>query len=211
MNNKLAHFFSYILHPLLMPTYGYLILLFTNTYINFAIRPQGKMLLISLIAILTFVLPSSLILMLKKANYISNIELDKKEERTLPFIIVSIFYFITFFTFKNYQIPSLFYLFILSGFISLVLTLIINLFWKISAHMIGIGSLTAALIAVSIFYKVNYIAYIVIFVILSGILGASRLKLEAHKPSQIYIGFAMGFFSIAALCGSIYLLATLTL
>ena len=199
MTQKLAHFFSILLHPLLMPTYGFMVLLYTNSYISFAIKNEGKILLISMIAMLTFALPSSLIFLLQKANYITNIQLEKKEERTLPFIIVAIFYIITFTTFRNYQLPKIFSIFILSGVVSLVLTSIINFFWKISAHMIGIGSLTSAFICISILLKVNLLIYIVCLVLLAGLLAASRLKLGVHNPSQVYVGYLTGFIAVLML------------
>ena len=67
--------------------------------------------------------------------------------------------------------------------------------WKISAHTLGIGGLTGALIAISFRLNVNLEYFIIATIIVSGIVGYSRLKLKTHEQYQIYIGWLTGFFT----------------
>lgn len=193
MGNRLARFLSYALHPMLMPTFGFITLLFSKSYVAYGIVGKGKSLLIALILILTFVLPTLIILLLKKTKIISSIELGKREERTYPFLIVAGFYYLTYRLFLNYQLPVAFYTVLLSSAFVVIITLLINFFWKISAHLMGIGSFIGALLALNFNYGIDYLNLIIIFILLAGLLGYSRLKLEAHSPSQIYTGFSVGF------------------
>ena len=71
-------------------------------------------------------------------------------------------------------------------------SLIINIRWKISAHMIGIGGLTGALLCISILLEVYITPYLVYALLIAGLIGSSRLILKAHTPLQIYVGFAVG-------------------
>ena len=72
---------------------------------------------------------------------------------------------------------------------------ILSFKWKISAHTVGIGGLIGALIAISFRLNVNLEYYIIAAIIVSGIVGYSRLKLKTHEQYQIYIGWLTGFFT----------------
>jgi membrane-associated phospholipid phosphatase len=82
---------------------------------------------------------------------------------------------------------------------SVLTALIVNFFWKISAHMIGMGGLCGTLICISIKLQTDMLAFLLIAIIFSGLVGASRILLKAHNPSQIYIGFFVGVFWQAAI------------
>lgn len=77
----------------------------------------------------------------------------------------------------------------------MLLTAIINMKFKISAHAVGIGGLIGSLMMVSYVLKYNAVPEIAILFLLAGVIATCRLYLEAHKPSQIYWGFALGFIS----------------
>ncbi len=177
-----------------MPTFAFIILLFSKSYIGYTVSIYGKSILISLIFILTFIIPALLIGLLKKTNVISSLALGKREERTYPFLIVALFYYLTYRLFLNYQLPNTFYTVILSSAFVVVITLLINFFWKISAHLMGIGSIVGAILALNVILSIDYLYLILVSLILSGLLGSSRLKLEAHSPAQVYAGFGVGFF-----------------
>jgi membrane-associated phospholipid phosphatase len=80
---------------------------------------------------------------------------------------------------------------LISG-IVILLTALINLKYKISAHMVGIGGLLGALISISSIIRFDMTAFYVLVILLAGVIGFSRLKLEEHKPSQVYAGFLLG-------------------
>jgi len=64
--------------------------------------------------------------------------------------------------------------------------------------MIGIGGLIG-LIAYLIFYlQVNLELYLALAILVAGMTGTARMMLDAHKPSEVYIGFLVGLTVIPA-------------
>jgi membrane-associated phospholipid phosphatase len=69
--------------------------------------------------------------------------------------------------------------------------------------MIGIGGIAGLLFVLSNHFSVDISVYLVSVIFLSGFLAWARLSLGAHKPSQVYSGFALGWLAVA-LCISIF-------
>jgi len=87
----------------------------------------------------------------------------------------------------------------LAGIISLTLLLIISYWWKISLHMAGIGGFCALIFTFSIRFSTSLRTMFMMAILAAGLLAFSRLKLEVHKPTQIYVGFLLGF---TVVCGT---------
>ncbi|MBE9480240.1 MAG: hypothetical protein IMY69_00935 [Bacteroidetes bacterium] len=115
-----------------------------------------------------------------------------KEERTLPYLMTIIFYYLASYLLKQLQISPIFYYFILGATFLIIITLIINFFWKISIHMIGIGGMLGTLIGLSFLWMIDIPFLIILLILCSGITGFARLKLNAHNPVQVYTGFVIG-------------------
>ena len=60
--------------------------------------------------------------------------------------------------------------------------------------MVGIGGLLGFLISISYLTKYDMTVFYIIVIVVAGLVGFARLKLEEHKPSQIYLGFLLGLF-----------------
>ncbi len=141
---------------------------------------------IALSSLFTFILPIFIFLILKKKGKIKDYDASVKEERTFLYI-VGIFLCLLGYAFsymfnlnQNFSILWIIYA------INTLLLIIINKFWKISAHMIGISAPIAAFFYWDImFYK--------ILLIICIILAWARLKLKMHTVSQIIAGFLFGF------------------
>jgi type IV secretory pathway VirB6-like protein len=86
MIKKSAVFFSYLLHPLLMPTFGILIIFFTNTYLS-TIPFEAKKMLIILVFIGTLLLPALMIPVFFIKGMVSDMGVKERRER-----IISSFY-----------------------------------------------------------------------------------------------------------------------
>jgi membrane-associated phospholipid phosphatase len=59
--------------------------------------------------------------------------------------------------------------------------------------MIGIGGLIGTFFGLSTFLMVDLRISIIIFLLISGLLGSARLTVGSHSPSQIYAGLVLGF------------------
>jgi membrane-associated phospholipid phosphatase len=193
MMDKIASFFSYLLHPLFVPLYGYSIILFTNNYFSYFFSPKVKLLLLSIVFTFTCVLPVLNLYILLRFKLIRSLRLEDPEQRTFPYIVTSVFYLGMAYLVWDFNIPFIFKNLVLAGAICIGLAALINLRWKISAHMTGFGGLTGATVLVSLILRQNFLPLVCLLIALSGILAFSRLQLKAHTPGQVYLGFALGF------------------
>ncbi len=191
MLRKAALFFSVIIHPLLIPLAGILILFFSGSFISF-IPPQAKKIIILLFITGTILLPLFMFTFLWFRGVNSNFLLEERSERIFPFAVTFIFYLFTYLILLRIPVYKLVHSFMLGGLISLLILILLSFKWKISAHMTGLGGLTAFILIVSYKLQINLIAFFILAVIASGITATSRLILKAHNPVEVYTGFVMG-------------------
>ena len=187
-----AKIFSSVFHPLLMPVIGVLIIFNTDSYINYSIPFELKKAVLLLITVSTFVTPLLISLLLLQRKIIKSLEMETTKERIIPYAFTIIFYVFTLFMLKRAPLPPIIFYFIIGATLSVILAFIINIKWKVSAHMIGIGGLIGALIAISLKMEVYVTQYIVLALIAAGLVGSSRLVLKAHTQAQLYVGFILG-------------------
>lgn len=192
IGTAIANFFSFLLNPLFIPFYS-IVLLFV--YTNFFNLYTGQVIRF-LLPVFTFtcLLPAMFIFILRKLSYIGSLSLESPKDRIFPFIIfifadLSLVYF-----FYTAGLYLWFVGLILAPAIIALIGLLINFFWKISVHTLGIGGLIGGVFSICFNVKATdpYLLFIVLFV-LSGLLGVSRLYLRRSTPAQIYIGFVLGF------------------
>lgn len=153
------------------------------------------LLLLLLVFLTTFVIPVLSLLGLYTSNIISNIKLEKSEERKLPLIFITFFYAVTSFMFVDkLEVNSILLLMLVMVSVQVALLTIITFFWKISIHSAGIGGMTGFMLALAyLFPESNLLLPLVILVLLSGLLLSARMYLNAHIPLEVYSGYAFGF------------------
>ncbi len=77
---------------------------------------------------------------------------------------------------------------------SIAAVAVISLYWKISAHAVGISGMLGALIGIAIKYGNTELFFpILIIVLVMGLLISARLHLNAHTPLQVIAGSILGF------------------
>lgn len=189
---------TFLFHPLLMPLLGFAILFNSGTFLELAPFELQKFLYIIIFAG-TFLLPIITIPLLYFFGNISSLYLDNRKERHFPILITAIFYYFTFYLIKSLPLEHIFITFILSSFVSVMITLIITLRWKISAHLVGLGGIAALILFISIYYQINLVIYFILSLIISGIVGSARIFLQKHNLLQVSIGFIAGFTSVLAI------------
>lgn len=190
----IANTISHLFHPLLMATYGCLIVFFglTDT-IYFIFTPfKLKLVLTLTIFAFTFLLPVLNLLILYKLGYVSSLTIENRKERTFPLLMTALCYFGLFYMIYDFNIWPAIKLFILGGGLCIFFAAIVTLWWQISAHMIGVGGLIGALLAICYFMQMPILTAICICLIVAGGIGFARLNLKAHTPAQVYVGFIFG-------------------
>ena len=191
-----ANIISVIFHPLLMCSYGSFMFFFflKGSVYDFMTPIKLKWIISAMVFSFSFVLPVINIFMLYKLKRVSSFTLQNQSERTFPYIVTSCFYFGLFYLFLDLNIWPNIKILIFGAGLSIFLTAIINLKYKISAHMVGIGGLLGSLMFVSFNIKYNAVPELAFLFLLSGVIATCRLYLKAHEPKQIYLGFFLGLF-----------------
>ena len=199
--NKLATLLSTLFHPLLMPTYGIAIALYTSYMRIFGDRLLG--IVIVGVLLTTCILPSLGIYILYKLGHISDFRLHERTERTIPYLINFACYVACYLYLYRFGIPSWIIAFIAGAIVALIISLFINRYWKISAHMVAAGSMVTLVFLMS-FYSLMLTPYIlplqIASVLLAGAIGSSRILLKRHTLGQVGAGFALGILC----CGSMF-------
>ncbi len=184
-----------IFHPLFMPTLGILIIFDSIEYMIY-VPFEMKRAIFLIVFISTCLLPLSFIPFFYFQKIIKDFEMNSSKERFIPLFLSAIFYYIGYYLISKFTIPFVLGSFMFSTVIILFLILIINLKFKISIHMSGIGGIIGLIMAILIKTgDLNFYLFIV-SIMVAGFVGYSRLWLKAHTQCQVYTGFAIGFAGV---------------
>jgi glucan phosphoethanolaminetransferase (alkaline phosphatase superfamily) len=194
--DKLAKIVSIVFHPLFMPLYGLAILFFAPTFLKY-LPVEAKRILFLVMLIDNVFLPLALFPFLRYRNLISSYHIDDRKERIIPLLITSILYCTTSFIVFRYQIPFFLKSFIFATSVVAIVVSMINFWWKISIHAVGAGALTATVFALSLKMHTPLTWYLLVVIFASGLILSSRLRLNEHNPSQVWVGFLTGFMGIS--------------
>jgi len=192
MGSNTARFISIVFHPLLMPTYAMLILFNINSHYMHVLPFEYKLILLGFVSAFTFLLPAISIFFMVKLKVVNSFEMLSSKERPIPLIMVALFFYATYYIFRELPVNTIFNIFMLGATLLVLISLLINYFYKISLHMMALGGLLATLTGFSFLIHQDISLYIFFLLIITGITGTARLKLNAHTPSQVYAGFLIG-------------------
>jgi hypothetical protein len=154
--------------------------------------------LLILITVGTFGVPVLFIYLMVRSGLIPNLYLDNRLDRRLPYLFTAgIYAFVTFLFASRLQLisetsPEIA---IILGSItfSILLVGLISLYWKISAHSVGIGGVLGTLMAVTVkFGESDLVLILALFTFLSGLTMSARLHLNSHTLLQVNTGLLMG-------------------
>ena len=197
---------SGLFHPLLIPTYLFLLLVGINPYLFGTTNLGGERAMSNLVLIFldTFVIPVVAVFIMARLNMINSLMMHEKSERIGPLLLVMVLYFWIYWNFhQSHQTPTIFNAFLLGVIVSLVVAFVINLLDKISLHATGMGGLVAVCLILLMLFEGGGIALgnwtigtpllLLLAVVLAGAVGSARLALGEHDRQQLYVGYGLGF------------------
>lgn len=192
-----AKIISSIFSPLMMPTYG-IIMTLNLTYLYDYTKLSTRLGITSIILLLTAIIPLVLIQSLSTFKYIKDTELSERADRTIPFIVTLLLYISSSVYLYFANAPIWIYGFMIGASTSLAIAMIVNRWWKISAHGTAVGGLVAIAIILAKMQSesLNLLWLVVGSILVAGMVGTSRLILKCHTPAQVYSGFVNGFINI---------------
>lgn len=195
MMKNLAKAISILFHPLWMPLAGTYILL-SKTIL--AILPyESKKLIYIIVMVSTIGLPLAMLPFLYIRKKFKTLEMTERQERFVPLLIMVIFYFFAYYSLRNLNAPVLLVGYILSVFTTVFILSVINIWWKISLHLAGIGGVTALLVMITVFNQgiPEYMFYQ--SVIFAGLIASARMYLNKHNAWEAFAGYFIGFLTVS--------------
>lgn len=198
MGRSIANLISIVFHPLLLATYLFsaFILLDPMLALPPGYNKVSQWLIILVVWLTTFAIPALSLGLLKYTGNISSLKLQNRKERLLPFFFITIFYGFTAYYFSRQMLVTEVTsgIFILSA-IMILAAAIITFFWKISVHSLSMGGVVGLLFVITAMLPESPVNFLLLAtIIISGLVLSARLKLQAHTPAQVYMGFVLGLF-----------------
>ena len=206
----LAHFFSWVFLPLLMPSYGILISLFVPAYstniemTSLYFAPiESKWALFTIFFLFSVVAPGVSFILLHRFKVISTIDIERQGERSLPLVIMFVYSLVLFFLLVYKAgagtLPRYFYALPLSGVAVTSIFLLINRWIKISLHGAGAGILLGFLIIFTRAQDAFSIWWVLSALLAAGLTMAARLYLRKHTSLEVYTGFIFALLITAGI------------
>ncbi|HWB28078.1 MAG TPA: hypothetical protein VG738_21545 [Chitinophagaceae bacterium] len=196
----MAKIFSYVFHPLFLPTYIFIWLTLRFPYEFVGFNPVDLFLRKITVFWMTAFFPAFGTFLCWRVGFIDSIYLRTQKERIIPYVITMFFYWwmwylsLRVFNGENSegQLPEVLKFFYLGiGFAS-VFGLILNNFFKISMHAMGVGGALMFVILTGFFYHLYIGLDISLALLVAGVVCTSRLLLNEHGNKEIYAGIIVG-------------------
>lgn len=196
VTDRIANVISWVLVPTLVPFYAMILILWTS-YLSMIV-PVGTRVVVALMTLgLTCALPMVIILVLKLLGMISDIGLNKRSERPIPYFVVLVCYLVTAWYLYAHGAPDWVTMFYVGGALATAVNLTVNFFWKISAHSAAMAGVCFILIKIAhTTPEAVSVGWLMVWILLTGLLGASRIWLRRHTLLQVLAGYLNGFVCV---------------
>lgn len=188
-----AKVISYVFHPLFIPTYVYFFMTQLFPFEFSGMQEEAYLFRTIIIFINTAFFPGVAIFLLWRLKFIESIFLRSQKERIVPYIIVMFFYWWVWYLSKNFtDQPFVLRVFFLGAFLTTPFALVINNFFKISMHAIGVGCAAAFITIVGFTSSFHIGFFIAAAMLLAGLVCTARLLVSDHSNKEVYTGFLLG-------------------
>lgn len=188
---------SYLFHPVFVPVYFMLFLLYVHP-IHFLGYTSRERLLILLQSISMFsFFPLITVGLLKALGFISSIQLRDQKDRIIPLVASGIWYFWIWYVWKNIPgYPQVIIQYALGIWLSSIAALMLNTQFKISLHTLALGVTLCLLIQMALSENLYFGAWLSVAILITGLVASARLYLNSHRPPEIYWGLLVGALSV---------------
>jgi hypothetical protein len=190
---KIAQLVSIIFHPLLFSTY--LVVLLGYLFPPMLLLPVAKLPMFAAVIFgLTFLLPVLNLWIFKQFNIISTLTLQKRKERTIPFVFISIIYVLIAAMFVYRINLSINYTKLATITAALVVAAsVITFFYKVSVHSLSVWGTIGIVLPLCKPAGQSLVYATVALILVAGFSMSARLYLNAHTPREILVGSLTGF------------------
>ena len=174
----------------MIPTIGVLLFLALTPNV---ISKERQYLLLSIIFFSTYIVPIICLVILKALGIISSFQVETINERKVPlFLMLLIFYVLGRFLINIHDFKDLSILFYGTNLALIVIYILFFFNIKTSLHIVSMSSALGFFIIYGTRNNISILPIAITLIVLTGLLGSSRLHLKAHKPLEIYLAFFLG-------------------
>lgn len=195
---RFSQIISALFSPIIVPTYAVMLALWCSRLMFLPLNVRWHVTL--LVFCITAVVPLAAILGLNKLGVVSDPGLNKRTERTLPYVITGLAYVACTIYLLRANAPGWLWLFMAGTTLATIISAVVNRWWKISAHMAAMGGLVAMMFRVldigMAAPAVPFMLFTILIVIAAGAVGTARIYLDRHTLLQVMAGTANGFLCV---------------
>lgn len=188
---RLARVISALFTPFTIPFVAFLIL-FIFSYLR--IMPLAyKLTVLGLVYVSTIMLPTLGIYLFQRLNKLTPTEMAERKRRYVPFLLTIASYVACFVLMRRFHIPWYMTGIILAALLMMIISVVVNHWWKLSEHTEGTGAVVGGLVAFSALFGYNPVWWLCVFILVAGIVGTARIILGHHTVGEVLGGFAVGW------------------
>ena len=188
-----AKIISFLFHPLFIPTFFFIYLMKHFPYEFAGITDWQMKLRFFGVFWLTAFFPAFAVFLLWRLKFSDSIFLRTQKERIVPYIITMFFYWWMYYLSRNFtDQPEVLKFFFMGIFISTVAGLILNNYFKISMHGMGVGGFATAVLLTSFYYQILNGTPISIALLIAGLVCTARFLVSDHSTKEVYVGLFTG-------------------
>ena len=183
---------STVFSPFMVPSLSF-ILLFLFTYLAF-MPLLYKGIVLGAVFLFTICLPVLFIYLYQRFCGQGMVELRERKKRFAPYALAAISYCICTIILYRLYVPNYLSAVIITCILCMIVCGLFNLKWKISVHSAACGILVGGLLPCSIIFNFKPLEWLCGFILLSGLIGTSRLILQRNTLFEVILGFVIGMF-----------------
>lgn len=189
-----AKLISFIFHPLFIGVMLMYYLVYLHPTYFLAVSDRGKFFRFMTFVVNNFVFPSLVVLLLRGLGFSNSLQLRTNRERVVPYVASIVFFFWTWYVFRNQpDIPQIVIDMCQGMFFSACISLILNNFFKISMHGVGVGGMLGVLLITLNEGEAYSALPLAIVLLITGFVISSRKIITDHTWFEIIAGFIVGW------------------
>jgi hypothetical protein len=188
-----ASFVSVLFHPLLLNVMMAAFMIYFHPAYFTGFDEKTKLLRFLTVVNNNFVLLMLAVLLMKALGFVKSIYLKTQKERVAPYIIAVTFFFWTYYIFRNLtEMPQAMTDMCQGIFFSACVALLLNSYYKISMHGIGVGGLAGLMVVILFSGSMPGALPLVASFLIAGLVCSARMIISDHNWFDVITGFIAG-------------------
>jgi hypothetical protein len=199
MNKKLAKVVSFLFHPIMMPTFMAIIIVYAHPQQFTDTSKIHNEVRLMYFGAITIIFPVFSLFLMRQLDIISSYALNDSKERFIPLIAIGTFWLWTYFMFKEegLYLTSSYYplgMMMLGSLVSLFMLFPLNFVSNVSWQMVGGGALISMLLNIIATSQYNLIYILLGGILVVGMIATAQLVLDKSNKTGLIFSFLIGFF-----------------